>query len=88
MKLISIGFSSYAAQARLISVLSPDSAPIKRAIQEARERGKLIDASYGRKTRSVLWMDNDLLILSALPPERLALRLGEESGERAEEAEE
>lgn len=84
MKLISIGFSNLIAEQRLVAVFSPDSAPIKRAVQEARERGKLIDASYGRRTRSVLLMDSDYFILSALPPERLANRV---SGEEYKETE-
>ena len=70
MKLINIGFGSLVAAGRLLSVLAPDSAPIKRVIQEARDRGMLIDASYGRKTKSVLLMDTDHVILSALTPEQ------------------
>ena len=70
MKLINIGFGSVVSAQRVIAVVSPDSAPIKRLGQEARERGMLIDASFGRKTRSVLVMDSDHVILSALPPER------------------
>ena len=71
MKLINIGFGSLVAAGRLLSVLAPDSAPIKRVIQEARDRGMLIDASYGRKTKSVLLMDTDHVILSALTPEQI-----------------
>lgn len=74
MKLINIGFGSLVAAGRLLSVLAPDSAPIKRVIQEARERGMLIDASYGRKTKSVLLMDTDHVILSALTPEQVYAR--------------
>ena len=74
MKLINIGFGSLVAAGRLLSVLAPDSAPIKRVIQEARDRGMLIDASYGRKTRSVLLMDTDHVILSALTPEQIYAR--------------
>ena len=62
------------APGRVLSVLEPESAPIKRVIQEAKERGMLIDASYGRKTRSVILMDTDHVILSALTPEALAAR--------------
>ena len=69
MKLINIGFGSLIAAERLISVLSPDSAPIKRMIQDSRERGLLVDASYGRKTKSVLVTDGGYLFLSALTPE-------------------
>ena len=74
MKLINIGFGSLVAAGRLLSVLAPDSAPIKRVIQEARDRGMLIDASYGRKTKSVLLMDTDHVILSALTPEQIYAR--------------
>ncbi|MBQ6831945.1 MAG: DUF370 domain-containing protein [Oscillospiraceae bacterium] len=74
MKLINIGFGSLIAPARVLTVLDPDSAPIKRVIQEAKERGMLIDASYGRKTQSAIIMDTDHVILSALTPEALAAR--------------
>ena len=74
MKLINIGFGNLVAANRLLAVVSPDSAPIKRVIQEARDRGMLIDASYGRKTKSVLLMDTDHVILSALTPEALSAR--------------
>lgn len=69
MKLINIGFGSMVAANRVLAIVAPDSAPIKRVIQEARDRGMLIDASYGRKTQSVLLMDTDHVILSALTPE-------------------
>ena len=72
MKLINIGFGSMIAEGRVLSVLEPESAPIKRVVQEAKERGMLIDASYGRKTRSVILMDTDHVILSALTPQALA----------------
>ena len=74
MKLINIGFGSLVAADRMLSVLAPDSAPIKRVIQEARDRGMLIDASYGRKTKSALLMDTDHVILSALTPEQVYAR--------------
>ena len=74
MKLINIGFGNLVAANRLLAVVSPDSAPIKRVIQEARDRGMLIDASYGRKTKSVLLMDTDHVILSALTPEQIYAR--------------
>lgn len=76
MKLINIGFGSLVAAERLISVLSPDSAPIKRMVQDSRERGMLVDASYGRKTKSVLVTDCGYLFLSALTPEVVAARAG------------
>ncbi len=74
MKLINIGFGNLVNAQRLVSIVSPDSAPIKRIVQEARERGTLIDASYGRKTRAVLLMDSDHIILSAIQPETIANR--------------
>ena len=76
MALINIGFGSYISADRLVSVLSPDSAPIKRMVQDARERGSLIDASYGRKTRSMLVTDGGYIILWALTSETVAERLG------------
>ena len=74
MKLINIGFGSMVAAGRVLSVLSPDSAPIKRVIQEAKDRAMLIDASYGRKTKAVILMDTDHVILSALTPEVIFTR--------------
>lgn len=77
MKLINIGFGNMVSAERLLSVVSPDSAPVKRLIQEARDRGMLIDASFGRKTKSVLIMDTDHVILSAALPETIAGRAEE-----------
>ena len=74
MKLINIGFGNMVSANRLIAVVRPESAPIKRMVQEARERGNLVDASYGRRTRAVLITDSDHIILSALQPETLAGR--------------
>ena len=74
MKLINIGFGNLVSADRLLAIVSPDSAPIKRLVQESRERGMLIDATYGRKTASICIMDSDHVILSALPPEKLASR--------------
>ena len=74
MKLINIGFGSMIAAGRMIAVVDPDSAPIKRMIQEARDRGMLIDASYGRKTKAVILMDTDHVILSAIAPETIYAR--------------
>ena len=89
MKLINIGFGNLVSASRLIAIVSPDSAPIKRMVQEARERGVLIDATYGRRTRAVLIMDNDHLVLSALQPETVSNRLaGEKDNLDEEEAEE
>ncbi|MBE6920694.1 MAG: DUF370 domain-containing protein [Ruminococcaceae bacterium] len=85
MKLINIGFGSMIAANRLLAIVTPDSAPIKRLVQEARDRGMLIDASYGHKTKTVLLMDTDHVILSAIAPETLSARWTEqcEEGERA-----
>jgi len=86
VKLINIGFGNMVSAGRLIAIVSPDSAPIKRMVQEARDRGVLIDATYGRRTRAVLIMDNDHLVLSALQTETVANRLaGEREGDDGEE---
>lgn len=74
MLLLNIGFGNMVAAGRLIAVVSPDSAPIKRLMQDARDRGMLIDATYGRRTQSVILMDTDHVVLSALPLETLAER--------------
>jgi len=71
MKLINIGFGSLVAANRVLAIMDPDSAPIKRMIQEARDRAMLIDASYGRKTKAVIVMDTDHVILSGLTPDIL-----------------
>ena len=85
MQLINIGFGNMVSSARLLAIVSPDSAPIKRVIQEAKDRGKLIDASFGRRTRSVVIMDTDHVILSAIQPEVLAGRAGSRVEEEGEE---
>ena len=87
MKLINIGFGSMVASGRMLSILAPDSAPIKRIIQEARDRGMLIDASYGRKTKAVILMDTDHVILSALTPETLSARWQDKETDADEEDE-
>ena len=71
MKLINIGFGSMLSAARVLAMVEPDSAPIKRIVQEAKERGMLIDASYGRSTKSVILMDTDPVILSSMTPAQL-----------------
>lgn len=76
MQLVNIGFGSLISVERLIAVVSPDSAPVKRLVQEARDRGMLIDATFGRKTASVFIMDSDHVVLSALSTEKMAPRLG------------
>ena len=75
MKLINIGFGNLISQERLVAIVSPDSAPIKRMVQETRERGMLIDATYGRRTRAVVVTDSGHIILSAVQPETVANRL-------------
>ena len=76
MKLINIGFGNMVSFERMLAVVGPDSAPIKRLVQESRERGMLIDATYGRKTASVFIMDSDHVVLSAIPAEKIAARMG------------
>jgi len=86
MKLINIGFGNLVSAGRVVAVVSPDSAPVKRLVKEARERGMLIDASYGRSTRAVLIMDSDHVVLSALTPETVASRAaGQPEGKPTEE---
>lgn len=75
MQFINIGFGNLISSERLVAIVSPDSAPIKRMVQESRERGMLIDATYGRKTASIFIMDSDHVVLSALSPEKIAARL-------------
>ena len=87
MKLINVGFGNLVSASRLIAIVSPESAPIKRMVQEARERGVLIDATYGRRTRAVLIMDSDHIILSAVQPETVAGRIGWEKEEAADDEE-
>lgn len=77
MKLVNIGFGGLVAEHRILAVVSPDSSPIKRIIQDVRERGQLVDASYGRKTQAVLVMDSGHVILSAFTPEEIAGRMQE-----------
>lgn len=75
MKLINIGFGNMVSTSRIISIISPESAPIKRMIQEAREKGSLVDATYGRRTRAVIVTDSGHIILSSLQPETVSHRL-------------
>ena len=87
MNWINIGVGNMVSAGRLIAIVSPESAPIKRMVQEARDRGVLVDATYGRRTRAVLITDSDHIILSALQPETVASRLGgreEMAGEEEE----
>ena len=85
MQLVNIGFGSLISVERLIAVVAPDSAPVKRLVQEARDRGMLIDATFGRKTASVFIMDSDHVVLSALSTEKMAPRLGLTVKDRTEE---
>ena len=85
MKLINIGFGNMVSANRLVAIVSPESAPIKRIIQDAKDRGTLIDATYGRRTRAVLVTDSDHVILSAVQPETVANRLNDRDEEDEEE---
>ncbi len=80
MKLINIGYGNMISAARIVTIVSPDSAPIKRLIQEAKDGGRAIDATYGRKTRAVIIMDSGHIILSSLITETLAARINETGG--------
>ena len=75
MKLINIGFGNMVSASKLVAIVSPESAPIKRIIQDARDKGVLIDATYGRRTRAVIVMDSDHVILSSIQPETVANRV-------------
>lgn len=85
MKLVNIGFGSMVAANRVLAFMDPDSAPIKRIMQEAKDRGMLVDASYGRKTKSVILMDTDHVILSALTPDVLSARWDDKEDSGKEE---
>ena len=80
MQLINIGFGNIVSANRIIAIVSPESAPIKRIVQEAKENGNAVDATYGRRTRAVLIMDSGHIILSAVQPETVAGRLDKEDG--------
>lgn len=84
MKLINIGFGNMVSAERLVAIVSPDSAPIKRIVQDAKDRGSLIDATHGRRTRAVIITDSEHVILSAVQPETVANRFAEEADEDAE----
>lgn len=84
-RLINIGFGNIVAASRIIAIVAPDSAPIKRIIQEARDRGTLIDATYGRRTRAVVITDSGHVVLSAVQPETVAHRFTEREDEEAPE---
>lgn len=77
MRLVNIGFGTVVAAARIVAIISPESAPVKRLVQDAREAGKLIDATFGRRTRAVLICDTEHVILAAVQPETVAHRLAD-----------
>ncbi|HZG72881.1 MAG TPA: DUF370 domain-containing protein [Chondromyces sp.] len=85
IRLINIGFGNIVSANRIVSIVSPESAPIKRLVQEARDRGMLIDATYGRRTRAVIVADSGHVILSAVQPETVAQRIGNKEEVIAEE---
>ncbi len=85
MKFINIGFSNMISAGRIVALAAPDSAPVKRLIGQSTESGRLIDCTCGKKTKSVLIMDSDHVILSALPPETIAARLDKTAEESAQE---
>ena len=87
MKLINVGFGNMVSASRLIAIVSPESAPIKRMVQEGKDRGTVIDASFGRKTRAVIIMDSDHIVLSYLTVETVSGRVGgDDKNDRAEES--
>ena len=85
IKLVNIGFGNIVAANRIISIISPESAPIKRIIQEARDKGMLVDATYGRRARAVVVVDSGHIILSAVQPETVANRLVAQTADSEEE---
>ena len=87
MKLINIGFGNMVSANRLVAIVSPESAPVKRIVQDARKRGSLIDATYGRRTRAVIITDSDHVILSAVQPETVANRLSDRMDDEEEDEE-
>jgi len=86
MKLFNIGFGNVVSSSRVIAIVSPESAPIKRIVQEAKEKGMAIDATYGRRTRAVLIMDSGHVVLSAILPDTAAGRIGDDNTEEADHA--
>ena len=87
MKLINVGFGNIVSASKIVAIVSPESAPIKRIIQEARERGTLIDATYGRRTRAVIVTESDHVVLSALQPATIAHRLSKKDSGHAPDTE-
>ncbi len=87
IKLINIGFGNIVLANRIVAIVSPESAPIKRIIQEARDRGMLVDATYGRKTRAVIITDSEHIILSSIQPETVANRIVTKENSQSEQYE-
>lgn len=87
MRLVNIGFGNMVAASRLVAIVSPESAPVRRMVQDARETGRVIDATYGRRTRAVIIMDSDHVVLSPLQPETVAGRMENRDGNNGEDAE-
>lgn len=85
IKLVNIGFGNIVAANRIVAIVSPESAPIKRIIQEAREKGALVDATYGRRTRAVIIVDSGHIILSAVQPETVANRVSHKESPASDE---
>ena len=85
MQLINIGFGNIVSANRIIAIVSPESAPIKRIVQEAKDDGMAVDATYGRRTRAVIIMDSGHVVLSAVQPETVAGRLEKEEGTSSDE---
>lgn len=85
VKLINIGFGNIVSANRVVAIVSPESAPIKRMVQEARDRSQLVDATYGRRTRAVVIMDSNHIVLSAVQPETIAHRVDTDDDEAKEE---
>ncbi len=84
MKLVNIGFGNIVSSDRIISIVSPESAPVKRLVQEAKDNKTAIDATYGRRTRSVIIMDDGHVVLSAIQPETIASRVNDSDDEEDE----
>lgn len=87
MKLINIGFGNMVSASRVVAIVSPESAPIKRVVQEAKEKGTLIDATHGRRTRAVIITDTEYIILTYLQPETVSAKVTEDSPESVEDEE-
>jgi len=88
LKLVNIGFGNVVSSERMVSVVSPESAPIKRMVQEAQKKGMCIDATYGRRTRAVIFTDSDYIILSSIQPETIANRLSDKETDLEDKIEE